>query len=154
MFNVIRPQYMRSLLKAPISNFTRASTAAANPLLSTSLQFKSTPHTACIPKRTFFGWFSKRRILYPERETGVYNTTRVFFQLVKNGDGELHDYLLSAGKVPILLNFTYRGDPDCNKLTGPLYDLLNHKIKKKVYLVDVECDEPANRDLMVTYGVS
>lgn len=83
----------------------------------------------------------------------MFNTTKIYTQSVKHGDVDLHDYLLTTNNVPLLLNFTYRGDPKCNKLTKPLYKLLNFKIAKKVNLVDVECDEPENRDLLVTYGV-
>mgnify|MGYP004719057989 FL=1 len=108
-------------------------------------------------KRTFFSlpqWLRPKKIVYPDQEIGIHQTTKIYPQAVKYGDSDLHDYLLASGKIPILLNFTMRGDDYCNKISRQLYDLLNYDIQKKVNLVDVECDEPGNTDLMLTYGVN
>lgn len=56
-------------------------------------------------------------------------------------------------KTPLLANFTYRGDPRSDKLTGALNRIVADETEFRISLVDIEADEPDIRDLMLRYSV-
>lgn len=74
---------------------------------------------------------------------------RIFLP-VRNAE-ELDSYLLI--KRPVLLNFTVRGDPYCNKVTGALQRIVAYETDKKINMVDIESDYPETRDLIPRFGV-
>ncbi|ESW98309.1 hypothetical protein HPODL_05240 [Ogataea parapolymorpha DL-1] len=57
---------------------------------------------------------------------------------------------------PLLMNFVFRGDTASNKQTGALQRILTYDIddSKLVSMVDVECDEPGNKGLLLDYQVT
>lgn len=58
-----------------------------------------------------------------------------------------------------MLNFTFPGDPPCNKVTQALFDILSDAnqypldISKKVELASIACDSAGGRELQHTYAV-
>lgn len=67
-------------------------------------------------------------------------------------ESELEPLLLL--KTPLLLNFTFRGDPKSDKLTGPLIRIVSEETDFQVSAVDIEADEEDTRDLLLRYSVS
>lgn len=65
---------------------------------------------------------------------------------------ELHPVLIQ--KLPLLLNFTVRGNEQCNKLTGALQRIVSLETDKRVNMVDIEADEPGTLDLLTEYRVT
>lgn len=56
-------------------------------------------------------------------------------------------------KTPLLANFTYRGDPKSDKLTGVLNRIVSEETDYRISAVDIEADEPTTRDLLLRYSV-
>lgn len=106
-------------------------------------------------RRTFFNWFAGRRAIYPPSPSQITTRNRLFPTYITR-TGELHDHLLA--KEPLLVNFTIMADPQCNKLTQSLFDVLsNQKLYPNDYpvnLINVSADDLEARDMMLTYGVS
>jgi thioredoxin-like negative regulator of GroEL len=101
--------------------------------------------TAAYGSRAF--WWTPKEVLQPPETTKQGN--RIYLPI--RFENELEDLLLI--KRPILLNFTIRGDPYCNKVTGALQRIIAYETDKRVNMVDVECDEPGTRDLLPRFGV-
>lgn len=57
-------------------------------------------------------------------------------------------------KTPLLANFTFRGDPKSDKLTGAFNRIVSEETEFRVSAVDVEADEQGTRELLVRYSVS
>ncbi|KAH3684799.1 hypothetical protein WICPIJ_004228 [Wickerhamomyces pijperi] len=98
-----------------------------------------------------FWWRSQAPVLYPPQD--VTKQGNRFFLPVRN-ESELSDLLLI--KRPLLMNFTVRGDPYCNKVTGALQRIITFEMeetKKKINVVDVEVDDPGTKELLLRFGV-
>lgn len=100
---------------------------------------------ATIASRNF--WWTPRKVLEPPSTTKQGN--RIFLPV--RFENELDDLLLI--KRPLLLNFTIRGDPYCNKVTGALQRIIAYETDKKVNMVDIETDEPGTKALISRFGV-
>lgn len=103
----------------------------------------------------FFNWGRNRTIYPPD----VITTKNRLYPTYIIRNAEIQDVVLT--KAPLLLNFTYQGDKNCNRLTQALFDLLSDakkypldSSKYPVELANVACDSPEARELMLTYGVS
>ncbi|KAH3670301.1 hypothetical protein WICMUC_004870 [Wickerhamomyces mucosus] len=94
-----------------------------------------------------FWWNSQKKIIYPPSSTKQGN--RIFLPI--RFEDELDTILLI--KRPLLLNFTVRGDPYCNKVTGALQRIVAYETDKKVNMVDIEVDEPGTKDILPRFGV-
>lgn len=101
---------------------------------------------AIIGTRSF--WWTPREILEPPKTTKQGN--RIYLPV--RFENELDDLLLI--KRPLLLNFTIRGDPYCNKITGALQRIVAYETDKKINMVDIECDEQGTKDLLPRFGVN
>lgn len=106
-------------------------------------------------KRTFFNWFAGRKAIYPPSPSQISTSNRLFPTYITR-TGELHDHILA--KEPLLVNFTIMADPQCNKLTQSLFDVLS---SSKLYpndfpvnLINVSAEDLEARDMMLTYGIS
>ncbi|ODV97024.1 hypothetical protein PACTADRAFT_32521 [Pachysolen tannophilus NRRL Y-2460] len=86
-------------------------------------------------------------LLTPPNDTKQGN--RIFLP-IRYAD-ELYPILMQ--KPPLLLNFTYRRNPECDKLTGALQRIVALETDKKINLVDIEASEPGTRELMLEYRV-
>lgn len=111
-------------------------------------------------KRPFFTQLFKqwnKKLIYPPEPSQITTQNRLFPTYVENA-GELHDLLLF--KYPLLVNFTYPGEPKANRLTQALFDVLSD-LKKypldlakfPVGLSNVAVDSEGGRHLMLTYSV-
>lgn len=98
-------------------------------------------------------FFLKNAVVYPELQLGIHQTTRIFPTAIKNGLDELNTYLLALGEIPLILQFTIRGNAKYNPITKEVYRILNFDVTKKINLVDVDIDEPKNDDVLLTYGI-
>ncbi|SCU97844.1 LAFA_0G13674g1_1 [Lachancea sp. 'fantastica'] len=104
-------------------------------------------------------WFSK--IIYPfskpdQSITDSYkpssaNGNQCFLPI--RSDAELEDTLRANNRAPLILNFTVRGNAQCNQLTGALNRIVLLETDKKVNIADVETDYMEVRDSMLRYGV-
>lgn len=92
-------------------------------------------------------WWTPRKVLDPPTDTKQGN--RIFLPV--RFENELEDLLLI--KRPLLLNFTIRGDPYCNKVTGALQRIVAYETDHKINMVDIETDELTTRDLLPRFGV-
>lgn len=101
--------------------------------------------TALIGSRNF--WWSPRTVIEPPESTKQGN--RIFLPV--RFDHEVDPLLLI--KRPLLLNFTVRGDPYCNKVTGALQRIVAYETDKRINMVDIEADFPETRDLVPRFGV-
>lgn len=108
--------------------------------------------------RTFFGWFSayNKKLIYPPTPNQITTKNRLFPTYIESPT-ELGTLLLT--KDPLLLNFTFPGDPECNKVTQSLFDILGDSkrypldITKLVELANIACDSAGGRELQHTYAV-
>lgn len=101
--------------------------------------------TALVGARNF--WWKTQTVFEPPQTTKQGN--RIFLPV--RFENEVDDLLLI--KRPLLLNFTIRGDPYCNKVTGALQRIVAYETDKKVNMVDIEADFPETRDLVPRFGV-
>jgi hypothetical protein len=101
--------------------------------------------TAIIGSRNF--WWAPRKVIEPPESTKQGN--RIFLPV--RFENEVDNLLLI--KRPLLMNFTIRGDPYCNKVTGALQRIVAYETDKKVNMVDIEADFPETRDLVPRFGV-
>lgn len=101
--------------------------------------------TAIIGTRNF--WWTQRKVIEPPTSTKQGN--RIFLPV--RFENEVDDLLLI--KRPLLLNFTVRGDPYCNKVTGALQRIVAYETDKKINMVDIETDQPDTKDLLPRFGV-
>ncbi|GMG31555.1 unnamed protein product [Ambrosiozyma monospora] len=100
-----------------------------------------------------FAPFKPQKIIYPPQTPTGNNKNRIFMAV--RDPSELQPLLNT--KPPLLLNFVYRGEPASNKLTGALQRIVAYDLEddgKLINLVDIESDEPANKDLLLTYQVN
>lgn len=108
--------------------------------------------------RTFFSWFGKynKKLIYPPSPAEITTKNRLFPTYIESPT-ELGTIVLS--KEPLLLNFTFPGDKDCNQVTQALFDILGDAKKypldlsKSVALANIACDASGGRELMSTYAV-
>lgn len=109
--------------------------------------------------RLLFSWFNKynKKLIYPPNPNQITTKNRLYPTYIEHST-ELGTLLL--GHEPLLLNFTLQGDPECNKVTGALFDILSDKSKypldvsKPVSLANITCDSSGGRELQQTYAVS
>lgn len=111
-------------------------------------------------KQSFFtNYFQKwnKTLIYPPQPEEITTQNRLFPTYIEN-TGELHNHLLF--KEPLILNFTYPGDSNANKLTSKLFDILSNdkqypldSNKFPVNLVNISCDSAGGRDILLTYGI-
>ncbi len=66
---------------------------------------------------------------------------------------ELDSIIPLSNRIPLLLNFTYRGDKASDKTTGALQRIVGYETEKRINMVDVEVDEPEVRDILPDYAV-
>lgn len=108
-----------------------------------------------IPRRTFFSWFAGRRAIYPPTPAQITTRNRLFPTYITR-TAELQDHLL--GKDPLLVNFTVMADPQCNKLTQSLFDVLSSsKLYPNSYpvsLINISAEDLEAREMMLNYGIS
>lgn len=112
-----------------------------------------------VSSRSFFSWFSKynKKLIYPPAPHQINTKNRLFPTYIENAT-ELGTIVLL--KEPLILNFTYPGDTECNKVTQELFDVLGDASKfpldvsKPVDLANIACDGAGGRELMQTYAVS
>lgn len=111
------------------------------------------------PVRTFlFGFLSlfQKKLIYPPNPNQITTKNRLFPTYIENAT-ELGTLVLT--KEPLLLNFTFPGDPKCNKVTGLLFDILSDRskyplpVEKLVSLANIACDGPGGKELQQTYAV-
>ncbi|ODV66342.1 hypothetical protein HYPBUDRAFT_140547 [Hyphopichia burtonii NRRL Y-1933] len=108
-------------------------------------------------RRTFFLFnYFGQKIIYPPDVKNITTENRLFPTYIESNN-ELHNHLLF--KYPLILNFTYPGDKNCNKLTKPLFDVLSDSKKypsnsPAVGLVNISCDTEGGRDIMSTYAIN
>lgn len=108
--------------------------------------------------RSLFGWFAayNKKLIYPPSPNQISTKNRLFPTYIESST-ELGTLLLT--KDPLLLNFTFPGDPKCNKVTQALYDILSNANQypldssKPVELASIACDSPGGRELQHTYAV-
>lgn len=108
--------------------------------------------------RLFFSWFTKynKKLIYPPSPSQTTTKNRLFPTYIETPT-ELGSLLLT--KDPLLLNFTFPGDPECNKLTQALFDTLSDsklyplEILKPVELASIAVDSAGGRELQQTYAV-
>jgi hypothetical protein len=101
--------------------------------------------TAIIGSRNL--WWTPSKVIEPPESTKQRN--RIFLPV--RFENEVDSLLLI--KRPLLMNFTIRGDPYCNKVTGALQRIVAYETDKKVNMVDIEADFPETRDLVPRFGV-
>lgn len=114
--------------------------------------------TAVLFSRTFFGWFTKynKKLIYPPPPSQISTRNRLFPTYIESPT-ELGTLVLT--KDPLLLNFTFPGDPECNKVTQSLFDILSNSKQypldssKPVELANIACDSVGGRELQHTYAV-
>ncbi|EGV63933.1 hypothetical protein PSN45_003990 [Yamadazyma tenuis] len=112
-----------------------------------------------IQKRSFFGFFSgwtSGKTIYPPHPSQFTTQNRIYPNYVTSHN-ELNDLILV--KHPLILNFTVQADPNYNKLTSTLFDILSDKSKYplgdfEVHLANITCDSLEAKDIMMTYGVN
>lgn len=61
---------------------------------------------------------------------------------------------LALSKTPLLANFTLRGDPKSDALTGAMIKIVSYETDYSISAVDIEVDEPTVRELLERYAVS
>lgn len=109
-----------------------------------------------MPSRTLFGWLTKysSKVVYPPAPGDITTSNRLFPAYIDN-QAELSALILD--KDPLLLNFTYPGDPRCNKVTLAIFAVLADKSKyplsKRVSLANIACDLQGGRELQSLYTV-
>lgn len=74
------------------------------------------------------------------------------FLSIRN-ENELTNTLITAGKTPVVLNFTVYNNAICDKLTGALNRIVMLETDRKIHTVDVETDFPETNDLLVRFTV-
>ncbi|CDO96229.1 unnamed protein product [Kluyveromyces dobzhanskii CBS 2104] len=104
-------------------------------------------------------WWSK--IIYPFSEEKNTSPSQSYVKTGKNqcflsirSDNELNDVLLFNNRLPLILNFTVRGNETCNKLTGALNRIVLLETDKRINICDVETDFLDTRDAMLRFGVT
>lgn len=111
-----------------------------------------------VTSRTFFSWFTKynKKLIYPPSPSQISTKNRLFPTYIESPT-ELGTLVLT--KDPLLLNFTFPGDPECNKVTQALFDTLSDSkrypldILKPVELASIAVDSQGGRELQQTYAV-
>lgn len=112
------------------------------------------------PARTFlFGFLSlfQKKLIYPPNPNQITTRNRLFPTYIESPT-ELGTLVLT--KEPLLLNFTFPGDPKCNQLTQALFDILSDSsryplpVDKPVALANIACDGPGGKDLQQQYVVN
>ncbi|CEP61694.1 uncharacterized protein LALA0_S03e08746g [Lachancea lanzarotensis] len=128
-------------------------------MLSRTTMIPSMLRMASTPSTRNSSWFSK--IIYPfskpnQSITDSYkpssaNGNQAFLPI--RSDNELEDTLRANNRTPLILNFTVRGNAQCNELTGALNRIVLLETDKKVNIADVETDYMEVRNSMLRYGV-
>lgn len=62
--------------------------------------------------------------------------------------------LIANNRVPLIMNFTMRNNPICDKLTGALNRIVMLETDKKINSVDVETDWPETKEVVLRFGVN
>ncbi|CDO56448.1 conserved hypothetical protein [Geotrichum candidum] len=93
---------------------------------------------------SFFNWGKSPAAPEPYRQNRIYFPVRY--------ESEFEPLLLL--KTPLLANFTFRGDPKSDKLTGAFSRIVSEETEFRVSAVDVEADEQGTRELLVRYSVT
>ncbi|QEU62353.1 hypothetical protein KDRO_F02810 [Kluyveromyces lactis] len=104
-------------------------------------------------------WWSK--IIYPFTQEENISPSQSYVKTGKNqcflpirNDNELNDVLLFNNRLPLILNFTVRGNETCNKLTGALNRIVLLETDKRINICDVETDFLETREAMLRFGVT
>ena len=69
-------------------------------------------------------------------------------------NAELNDALLISHSAPLLLNFTFRGVPQADALTGAANRIVLLETDKRINIADVEADFADTREGMLRFGVN
>lgn len=112
-------------------------------------------------RRTFFQGFFKnwsRKSIYPP-SSDLITTNNRLYPYYFSSHNDLQDIINI--KQSLLLHFTVQADPQYNKSTELLFDILANKdkypldsYKYPVHLANISCDSFESKDLMLTYGVN
>ncbi|AET38375.1 uncharacterized protein Ecym_2665 [Eremothecium cymbalariae DBVPG len=103
-------------------------------------------------------WLSK--LLYPPaskpgassyREANSNGPNQCFLPVRTNG--ELNEVLMFSNRVPLILNFTFRGLPQADALTGALNRIVLLETEKRVNVADIETDFLETKEAMLRFGV-
>ncbi|AAS54530.1 AGR041Cp [Eremothecium gossypii ATCC 10895] len=138
------------MLPAPVFQTIRAAAVAPALLLPATRALSS----ACTPR----SWLS--RLLYPPGRPGASsyrdNNSSGGNQclLPIRSNAELNDALLISHSAPLLLNFTFRGVPQADALTGAANRIVLLETDKRINIADVEADFADTREGMLRFGVN
>lgn len=128
-------------------------------LLIRSQRLVLRPSTAYLTSARSNSWWSK--IIYPFTQEEKVSPAQSYVKTGKNqcflpirNDNELNDVLLFNNRVPLILNFTVRGNETCNKLTGALNRIVLLETDKRINICDVETDFVETREAMLRFGVT
>lgn len=108
-------------------------------------------------RRTFFGWFSQNKMIYPPSPSQITTKNRLYPTYIDHTT-ELGTIVLD--KDPLILNFTIPGDKNCNKVTQALFDILSDSkqypldVSKPVSMASIACDSVGGKELQQRYVVN
>lgn len=107
--------------------------------------------------RDLFGWLSRNKMIYPPSPSQISTKNRLFPTYIEYPT-ELGAIILD--KDPLILNFTFPGDRECNKVTQALYDILGnlqyypHDVSKPIGMASIACDSAGGKELQSKYIVN
>ncbi|KAG0670493.1 hypothetical protein C6P41_001602 [Kluyveromyces marxianus] len=137
---------MLSVVAQSQSLLLRAGAFSAAPLLYKCAQRNSS-------------WWTK--IIYPFTQDEGASPAQSYVKTGKNqcflpirNDNELNEVLMFNNRLPLILNFTVRGNETCNKLTGALNRIVLMETEKRINICDVETDFLDTREAMLRFGVT